>query len=143
MKAISPSFTSELKAKEQATGLALLVPGVSWVQGSTERALDPFPEGLSQAERDAINEVYAAHDPAATLLDVPGFKAWLKANMTFTLRNKVHKVYPMFIHDLSEQNWADFEAGCLEVKVDVPLTAVQWAAFKNAVATYKIPVTLT
>lgn len=74
--------------------------------------------------------------------DVKGFRAWLEANMTFALRNSVAKAYPNFMADLNAQEWADFQAGCIAANAAVPLTAGQWTAFKNAIATYKIPVTL-
>ena len=74
--------------------------------------------------------------------DVRGFKAWLKATMTFALRNNVAKAYPNFLYDLNAQDWADFQAGCIAANTAVPLTVGQWTAFKNAVTTYNIPVTL-
>ena len=79
--------------------------------------------------------------PAQT--DVRGLKAWLKANMTFVLRNNVAKAYPNFLVDLNSQEWDDFQVGCEIAKAAVPLTAGQWTAFKNACTTYSIPVTLS
>lgn len=58
--------------------------------------------------------------------NVPGFKAWLKANVSFTLRNLITQTYPNFMGDLNERQWDDFAAGCLHVR-----------------ATNNIPVTLT
>ena len=141
---LSRKFPDEFKAKEIATGLALIVTGVSWCTADPMRGLDPLPAGLSQAQIDAINEVVAAHvySPPVTPPDVAGFKVWLKVNMTFALRNSVAKTYPNFMGDLNAQQWDDFQAGCIIAKADVPLTNEQWTAFKNACTTYNIPVTL-
>lgn len=74
--------------------------------------------------------------------DRDGFTAWIKANMTFALRNSIAKAYPNFRDDCRTGNWEDFQAGCLAANAAIPLTADQWTAFKNAIATYKIPVIL-
>lgn len=55
------TFRDELKAKELATGLALLVDGVGWVENHATRNLDPLPDSLTQAQKDAINQVVYAH----------------------------------------------------------------------------------
>lgn len=142
--ALGDSFRDELKAKEQATGLSLLVDGVSWNQHNPNKGLDPLPASLSQAQKDAIAQVVAAHVYVApsAVPDIAGFKAWLKANMSFALRNSVTKAYPNFAYDLDNRAWADFQVGCILAKTDVPITNGQWTAFKGAVTTYKIPVTL-
>lgn len=141
---LGDSFRDELKAKEQATGLSLLVEGVSWNLHNPNKGLDPLPASLSQAQQDAINQVVAAHVYVALkpVANVSGFKSWLQENLSFALRNSVYKSYPMFLRDLTEANWTDFQSGCIRAKADVPLTNGQWTAFKNAVATYNIPVTL-
>lgn len=74
--------------------------------------------------------------------DVAGLKVWLKANMTFTLRNAVAKAYPNFLVDLTAGDWPEFQAGVIQARTDVPLNWSQWAAFKGAITTYNIPVTL-
>lgn len=74
--------------------------------------------------------------------DVKGFRAWLHANVSWSLRNNIYKAYPMFLRDLGDSNWTDFQAGVIQAKADVTLTSGQWTALKNAVSTYKIPVTL-
>lgn len=129
---IGPSFPSEL----QAAGLMGLP--FSWVPDGTIQ----YGPTITQTQRTAIEAVKAAHNPTTPVTNVPGFKAWLDANLTFDLRNKVEKAYPGFMRNLAEQKWADFQAGCILARADVPLTAGQWTALKNAVTTYKIPVTL-
>lgn len=57
---IGPAFLEDLKAKELATGLTLFQPGVSW----TPAGLDPLPASLTAAQRTAIEEVVAVHNPA-------------------------------------------------------------------------------
>jgi hypothetical protein len=59
MGRIGPTLAEELKSKEQATGLALLKPGVSW----TDQGMDPLPKGLTDEERAAIEAVLTEHDP--------------------------------------------------------------------------------
>ena len=81
--------------------------------------------------------------PIVVTPNVNGLKAWLKANMTFTLRNNVAKAYLNFMWDLNNQEWDDFQTGCEIVKVAVPLSGPQWTAFKNACTTNNIPVTLS
>jgi len=58
---IASHFKEELKLKEAATGLALVgVGGISW----TSEGLDPhIPELVSAEQRQALEEVFAAHDP--------------------------------------------------------------------------------
>lgn len=60
---IGPTFVEELKAKEQATGLTLLVEGVSWGDPRSGGGLDSLPVGLTPVQIQAITEVVAAHDP--------------------------------------------------------------------------------
>ena len=59
---LGQTFRDELKAKEVATGLSLLVPGVFWNTNHATKNMDPLPEGLTAAQITAINEVVAAHD---------------------------------------------------------------------------------
>lgn len=69
---IGPSFADELRAKEQATGLKLLVEGLSWGAPASGGGLDPLPAGLIPAQIQAITEVAAAHDstkPSKAQLD--------------------------------------------------------------------------
>lgn len=78
--------------------------------------------------------------------DVKGLKAWLRANMTQARRNLVRSLYCEFIEDLNAGDWTAFEAGCQYVRANTDTTqlpAAAWTAFKNACATYFIPVTLT
>jgi len=58
---IGSTFPHELRVKEQQTGLSLVgVPGISW----TASGLDPWvPELVTPAQRQALEEVFAAHDP--------------------------------------------------------------------------------
>jgi hypothetical protein len=56
---IGPAFLEELKAKEVATGLILLEPGVSW----TTQGMDPLPARLTAGQVASIQQVVAAHDP--------------------------------------------------------------------------------
>lgn len=81
MKPIGPHFIDELKAKEVATGLKLVgVPGISWCTNDTKRALDPFPESATPEQRQAVEEVYAAHDPTKQPRresNWTGFAKWL------------------------------------------------------------------
>lgn len=102
-----------------------------------------YKPGATAQQMAAAQAVLAGHTPTPVMVaNVKGFKSWLKANMTFTLRNNVAKVYPNFMGDLNNQEWDDFQAGCEVAKAAVPLTAGQWTAFKNACTTYSIPVTL-
>jgi hypothetical protein len=115
-----------------------------------QNVADTFGLALDQIEMlDVTPESLPAltiAPPPSTALNVAGFKAWLKANMTLALRNLVARTYPNFLGDLNAGDWADFQAGCNEVRATltlVQLSAGQWTAFKNACATYNIPVTLT
>lgn len=61
---IGKNFATELRAKEQATGLKLLVPGVSWGDKRYRKTgLDPLPASLTPEQAKAIQEVVDAHDP--------------------------------------------------------------------------------
>lgn len=60
---IGPHFYDEMLAKEKKTGLKLVVDNVAWNVNDPDRGLDPLPTTLTAAQRTAIEEVVAAHDP--------------------------------------------------------------------------------
>lgn len=79
MKSIGKTFSNELKA----AGLFGLP--FSWgADGDIQ-----FGAGLSQAQIDAVNAVYAAHDPLKTVLTYLGIEVSTKADVDAITRQRI------------------------------------------------------
>lgn len=124
----------------KAAGVAQYIERLDF-QGQIPQA-PIYRPGVTPAQRAAVEAVITAHNPNTGGLNVAGFKVWLKANLSFDLWNKVERAYPGFTRDLEAANWPYFQAGVIAAKADAPLTNGQWMALKNAVTTYKLPITL-
>lgn len=130
MKAIGPSFKSELNVKELATGLLLRgVQGISWVEGSTERNLDPFVASVTQAQRAAVEEVYAAHNPATPgpiAVNWGGFaKAFVPIIGGATQLRAAMKLYPSLILYFMNHDASGIQADVVAAKAAAHITAQQ------------------
>lgn len=142
---LGPYFRDELRAKEQTTGLTLLVEGVSWNVDDPERGLDPLPESLTDAQRQAILDVAVAHvyRPLAAQPDRKSFERALMAvfgNDPVVIGQMLDR-YPGAITLLRDKNWPMLEIYWNSKKAN--FTADQWQAFKDAIAAHHIPITLS
>lgn len=141
---LSTSFRDELKVKEQATGLSLLVPGVSWHEHDPMQDLDPLPSSLTTAQRDAINQVVAAHVYVAPILapDWASFLRWMPTAFDAPTLNAFAKAYPVMLGFCQFGNREGVQWCILDGKINLPLTVAQYALFQQANLMYHLGMVL-
>src|SRR3990167_5147714 len=131
------TLLAELQAKEAATGLILLVPGVSWVEEHVTCGLDPLPDGLSQMQIDAIHAVVTAHVYTSSFQpDYIGFIHWLSTAFSTSEILAMNDAYGSFPWFCLYGNAAGMTYCITDALATAKITSAQYVLFQEAVQIY-------